>query len=364
MRTFFVLGDQLATDVEPWPSLAKDVIILMIESDQLINQPRHLTRVSLYLSAMRRFAEQVRAMGFRVDYRRARTFSGGIAQHCEECNPESIVMNLPRGRHAQKLFASLGIELLSDKFFLTDIVEMKSRSKRPATLEFFQREQRRRLNVLMEGDQPAGGQWNFDASNREPLPKNGGTWPAPWEAALSDEEQKLVNELRVNHPGEDALRYWPRSRAQAVDQLRDALERIIPTFGPHEDAASYDNWHLSHSRLSAALNMGLLHPREVIMAVEAAFDRNEIPLASAEGFIRQVLGWREWVWVLHQLRDDDYETSNFLGATAQLATSRQMSTTLYTQFTNRFHRHKRSPPNGTYGSWCGRRDSNPQPSDP
>jgi deoxyribodipyrimidine photolyase-related protein len=316
--TFLVLGDQLSTEVAPWPDLPKDTVILMIESQNLIRQPRHLTRVSLYLSAMRQFAQRVSDLGFTVDYQKAESFTAGVAAHRKKFKPDSISMNMPRGRHAISLFTTLGVLLNPDPFYLTDLEEMKARKKRPATLENFQREQRRRLNLLMDGDEPVGGQWNFDSSNREPLPRDGGTWPDTWMQPLDSTEENLVTELKGSHPGGDALAFWPRTREQALDQLRDAVERIIPRFGPHEDAASADNWHLAHSRLSPALNMGLLHPREVVNAVVEAFNSGFIPLESTEGFIRQVTGWREWVWLLHHLRDDDYENLNYLNATNPL----------------------------------------------
>lgn len=317
-NTFLVLGDQLSTDVAPWPDLPRDTVILMIESQELIRQPRHLTRVSLYLAAMRQFAHHVEELGFTVDYRQSRSFSAGLRAHKEQYRPTLVSMNQPRGRHALNLFSGLGVEILPSPFYLTDLVELRQRKKRPATLENFQREQRRRLNILMDGDEPVGGQWNYDTANRQPLPRDGGHWPAPWEVPLSADEETLVSDLATSHPGGNALRYWPRTRSQALEQLRDAVERIIPHFGPHEDAASFDNWHLAHSRLSPALNMGLLHPAEVVAAVAKAYEAGRIPLESTEGFIRQVTGWREWVWALHHLRDDAYEHLNYLAATAEL----------------------------------------------
>ena len=312
--TFLVLGDQLSFDVAPWAELSSDTVILMIESAELIDQARHVTRVSLYLAAMRAFADQVVERGFTIDYRKSTNFSAGVREHREAFTPDRLFMNAPRGRHARSLFQRLGVEVLTDKFYLTDVEEIRARKKRPATLETFQREQRQRLNILMDGSTPLGGQWNFDHDNREPLPRDGGTWPEPWFAPLTTSEQELVNDLRHHHPGDEALKFWPRTRSQALDQLQDAVERIIPAFGPHEDAASADNWHLAHSRLSPAINMGLLHPAEVVAAVSDAFYAGHIPLPSAEGFIRQVTGWREWIWVLHHLRDETYPSRNFLDA--------------------------------------------------
>jgi len=301
-------------ETEAWRSLAADTVILVIESEELLTPSRHLTKVALYLSAMRHFAEEAKAQGFRVDYRRAKNFTDGLTGHRREYASDEVVMIAPRGRRARSVFTTLGVTQLPDEFYLTSVEDMKSRRSRPSRLEQFQREQRRRLHVLMEGEEPCGGRWNFDSENREPLPKDGGRWPSPWQAPLSGDEEALVAELQPRHLGGNALAYWPRTRAQALDQLRDAVERIIPSFGPHEDAASTDNWHLAHSRLSPALNMGLLHPREVITAVEQAFRSDHIGLPSAEGFIRQVLGWREWVWLLHHLRDDSYHAQNYLNA--------------------------------------------------
>jgi deoxyribodipyrimidine photolyase-related protein len=321
--SFFVLGDQLSFDVAPWPTLGIDTVIVMIESEALINQPRHLTRVALYLSAMRNFAEALRERNFVVDYRRASNFTQGLAEHQAAFNPTHILMNAPRGRHARALFSRLGLELLPDPFFLTDVESIRSRTKQPSTMEFFYREQRKRLNVLMDGSEPIGGLWNYDTENRKPLPRDGGQWPEPWSVELTVDEVALIEGLEPTHPGGNALNFWPRTRAQAVDQLRDAVERIIPHFGPHEDAASIDNWHLAHSRLSAALNMGLLHPNEVIEAVVRQFKAGEIPLASAEGFLRQIIGWREWVYVLHHLRTSEYSRRNHLGANNELPASWQ-----------------------------------------
>ncbi|MEI8264050.1 MAG: cryptochrome/photolyase family protein [Actinomycetes bacterium] len=321
--SFFVLGDQLSADVEPWPTLGRDTVIVMIESEALISQPRHLTRVALYLSAMRNFAETLREKNFVVDYRCAANFTQGLAEHQAEFSPTRVMMNEPRGRHARLLFSQLGVTFLPDPFFLTDVESIRSQGKQPSTMEQFYRQQRKRLNVLMNGTEPFGGQWNYDAENRKPLPRDGGEWPEPWSAALTGDEVALVEALEPTHPGANALNLWPRTRAQAIDQLHDALERIIPRFGPHEDAASYENWHLAHSRLSPALNMGLLHPTEVVEEVSLRFSAGEIPLASAEGFLRQIIGWREWVYVLHHLRTPEYSQLNHFGVDNELPASWQ-----------------------------------------
>lgn len=289
---------------------------MMIESEHLIAAPRHRTRTAIYLAAMRAFAREVRALGFTVDYRFAQTFAQGLAAHRAAFHPEVIVMNHPRGRRATRLFTGLGVELLPDPFFLTDPEAFaQSVSGRPTlSMEHFYRSQRRRLGILMVGDEPVGGRWNYDEDNRKPLPRDGGTWPEVWSRPLDDDEQALVEHLGATHRGGDALAFWPRTRADALSQLHHALHNVLPTFGPFEDAASSGHWALSHTRLSVALNLGLLHPTEVIDGVLRAFDDGLVPIASAEGFLRQIIGWREWVWAWHRVLDDDYRSSNALSA--------------------------------------------------
>jgi len=319
-ESFLVLGDQLSIDVTPWRTLSNQTVVLMIETDLLTRAPRHRTRTALYLSAMRAFATTVRSLGFEVDYRRAPTFAAGVRAHRADYGPSVIRMNQPRGRRATALFRGLNVEMLDTPFYLTSIDEFRSAVSGPRapTMEHFYRHQRRRLAVLIDNGEPVGGQWNYDAENRLPLPKNGGTWPAPWSRPLNAAESAIVAQLGQTHPGGDALRFWPRTRTDALDQLADAMTRILPGFGPYEDAASKDNWHLAHTRLSVALNLGLLHPREVLEAAITAFAHGVAPIASVEGFIRQLIGWREWVWGWHQLRTDDYRGLNRLAATNPL----------------------------------------------
>ena len=314
--SFLVFGDQLSSEVPLLESLeGPDHRVVLIEPGHLTDSSRHPLRRAFYRLAMRAFADELRARGVEVDLRGAPTFSEGLRRHREHFRPERVVASRPRGRRAENWCRESGVELLEDPFMLTDYqwfdrwVDRSSRR----TLESFYRLQRQRTGYLMDGDQPCGGRWNYDQENRHPLPKGGGEWPDPWSHPLDDVEIRVVAEVDLDHLT-PVLSYWPRTRAHALDQLRDALERIIPSFGPFEDAASRSNWHLAHSRLSVALNTGLLHPREVLDGVESYFRAGEIPLASAEGFVRQVLGWREWVAAWHRHRSAEYRASNALGA--------------------------------------------------
>ncbi len=321
--TLFVFGDQLSAEVATFArDRSANLRVLMIDAHHLRQASRHPLRRALYGLAMRAYADDLREAQVEVDFRSASSFSEGLREHVEEFLPERVLVHQPRGRRAERWCRDSGLEILPDPFFLTDpdwFSDIVARYPR-VTLETFYRHQRRRLNFLMEGNEPSGGRWNFDQESRQPLPRDGGAWPEPWRQPLDDDERRWLAEEGLGHLA-PALEYWPRTREHALRQLDDALERIVPFFGPYEDAASSSNWHLAHSRLSVALNLGLLHPREVAEGVEAHYRAGRLPLASAEGFMRQVIGWREWVAAWHRRRPASYRRSNALGATRALPAS-------------------------------------------
>ena len=175
-----------------------------------------------------------------------------------------------------------------------------ARGKRELRMEFFYREMRRRHRVLMDGDEPAGGQWNFDTDNRSPYPKRSGPGPIPPPAGFAPDELTqqvitLVEQHFPAHPGSLKHFRWPVTRAQALDALAVFIDTRLIQFGKYQDAMWTDTPTGWHSLLSAALNLHLLDPREVIAAAEQACQRGRVPLADAEGFIRQILGWREFI---------------------------------------------------------------------
>jgi deoxyribodipyrimidine photolyase-related protein len=187
-------------------------------------------------------------------------------------------------------------------------------------MEDFYRWQRRRLGYLMDGDEPAGGRWNFDHDNRQPPPRGPHEWPEPWHAPLDTIDVEVSTDLdrldaaHGHFRGQGPDGTWPTSRDSALAQLDHVIEVVLPRFGPHEDAMLSTNWHLAHTLLSPALNLGMLHPREVCDAVDAAYRRGSVPIASAEGLLRQVIGWREYVWGIYWLWMPDYRSSNELAA--------------------------------------------------
>jgi deoxyribodipyrimidine photolyase-related protein len=193
-----------------------------------------------------------------------------------------------------------------------------AQGRKQLRMEFFYREMRRRHKVLMDGDEPAGGQWNFDEDNREAFPKTGPSFvpPAPHFApdAITREVIALVNEHMASHPGTLTDFAWPVTRMDAMEALHGFITQRLAHFGRYQDALWPNEPTLWHSLLSAALNLKLLHPREVVEAAERAWRNGHVPLASAEGFIRQILGWREYVRGIYWTHMPDYLERNALQA--------------------------------------------------
>ncbi len=260
-------------------------------------------------------------MGFEVDESEADSFVEGLNAHRAQYHPTEVVAMAPMSWNAVRMLTEQNVVLLPNNQFICDAESFAgwaaTRGSR-LRLEDFYRWQRQRNGVLIEPDgEPVGGRWNFDTENREPPPKDGRSWPSP-ELFESDEVDERVRVLIENHApnsfGADWFGLWPTTTEQAERRLERVIREVLPSFGPHEDAMLHDEWHLAHSLLSSSLNVGLLHPQVVVDRVEEAFRAGSIPLASAEGFIRQVLGWREYVWGLYWLWMPEYADLNELDA--------------------------------------------------
>ncbi|MFO7590117.1 MAG: cryptochrome/photolyase family protein [Acidimicrobiia bacterium] len=323
METVWVLGDQLHRAIgalaDATPSTHR---VLLVESRAKVGGRHwHVQRAHFLLTSMRRFADALRAEGFVVDYRVAGTFNAGFRGHIEQFSPDRVVVTEPNSRRARELLASLGVGTVRSDQFLCHHAEFAewADTRKALRLEDFYRHQRTRLGYLMDGDEPAGGRWNYDAENREPPPR--GTdrpWPAPPVEVLDDLDRAVLADLPSSVSGEAPVGTWATSRAGALRRLTHFVTDVLPMFGPHEDAMLSDNWHLAHSMLSPYLNNGLLLPGEVCDAVERAYRDGRVPIASAEGFIRQVIGWREYVWGLYWLWMPDYRDENALAAQRDL----------------------------------------------
>lgn len=313
MKTVWVLGDQLNRRIgalrQETPESAR---VLVVESSEMIGgRSYHKQRLHLVVAAMRRFADDLRRSGFEVDYHRAANLTAGLADHRTRFKPDEIVVTEPNSRPAAALMQSLGVTLTRSDQFLChrdDFADWAGSRKR-LRLEDFYRWQRQRLGYLMDGDEPAGGAWNFDHDNRQPPPPGGGKWVAPPRSRLDDLDAEVLAEMPSDLPGADPVGWWATSRRAALARLRHFVAEVLPQFGPYEDAMTATNWHLAHSMLSPYLNLGLLLPAEVCDAVEQAYREERVPINSAEGMIRQVIGWREFVWGIYWLWPEQYETN-------------------------------------------------------
>lgn len=313
MRTIWVFGDQLNRDIgalaQSEPGQAR---VLMVESRAALGaHPFHRQRLHLVVSSMRRFAEELRGAGYEVDYRRSGSFARGFCEHVDRFAPDEVIATEPTSRGVERRLSALDVTLVRSNQFLChrdDFKEWAGDSKQ-LRLETFYRWQRKRLGYLMDGDEPVTGRWNYDEDNREPPPSNGGDWPTPQQSRLDELDERVLSELPSTASGEEPAGWWATSRRAALARLKHFIEKVLPGFGPHEDAMLADNWHLAHSLLSPYLNLGLLLPKEVCDAAEAAYRSGRAPINSVEGLIRQIIGWREFVWGVYWLWPDQYDSN-------------------------------------------------------
>ena len=323
MNTIWVLGDQLNRNLgalaDATPGRHR---VLLIHSDAKLASKRwHRQRAHLIITAMRRFAMELRAEGFEVDEREAPSFRAGLKAHCTAFNPSKVVAMESANFSGDQLLTDLGVERVRSDQFLCHRGDFAgfAAGRKSLKMEDFYRWQRRRLGYLMDGDEPAEGRWNFDGENRQPAPKTGhNRWAAPPTDPLDDLDRRVLAGLPASCWGADPDGTWATDRAGALRRLDHFVTHLLPMFGPHEDAMLTDNWHLAHSLLSPYLNLGLLLPAEVCDAAEAAYRSGRAPIASVEGFIRQIIGWREYVHGVYWLWGSDYRNANGLHATRPL----------------------------------------------
>jgi deoxyribodipyrimidine photolyase-related protein len=293
----------------------------------------------MFLAAMRHFALALKAANRPLHYAQldASGNQGSLAAQLkadmERLRPARLVMTEPgdwRVLQAIKAVAdasSTPLEICEDRHFLSSVSDFAAhaRGRKSLRMEYFYREQRRRHSVLMDPQNegaPLGGKWNFDAENREAFGAAGPGEVPPRCAFKPDAVTRkviaLVEGRFPQHPGRLESFAWPVTRAQALQSLRAFVKERLPQFGRYQDAMWPGDPWLYHSHLSAALNLKLLNPREVLAAAVAAYESGHAPLASVEGFVRQILGWREYVRGIYWTQMPGYLELNTLGADADL----------------------------------------------
>jgi len=290
----------------------------------------HRQKAHLILSALR---HRVRELGDRVDHRRGHRYRDVLTGvDAEVVNPTSYGLRAL----VATLQTTQSVEVLPSRGFVTsedDFAQWAaSRSGKRLLMDAFYRDRRHRTGVLMVpgpggGLVPEGGAFTFDRDNREPPPKGRDTLgvPPPWipEEDEIDQEVRLVldrleTEGTARFIGEDGPRLFAATRAEALQALEHFIDHRLASFGPHEDAAMLGDWAMAHSLLSPALNLGLLDPWEVIDAAVAAYRGGHAPLSSVEGFVRQIMGWRDWVWHLYWHTGPRFTQANYFDHRAPL----------------------------------------------
>ena len=321
-RLIFVPYDQLSlsSGIMRTADPATDEIVMIESRSMLTSRTWQASRLHLVLSAAAHHAQELERLRFTVHRREALSVAAGLKQIMSESPSTEVWATEPRSRPLRNTLRRLNVQLVPDDSFVTprEFFDSWSAHKLPL-MESFYRQQRTRLNVLMDGSEPVGGRWNFDADNRLPPPKSGASWPTPPHHEFDELDQQVwqrILDLELPIIGSPPDGTWASTRAGALRQLDHFLNTGLAGFGPYEDAVPRDSWSVNHSLLSPYLNLGLVDPAEVLEAALAHYlsHEDEIPLASIEAFIRQLIGWREFVNGAYWATNDDYLTRNELNA--------------------------------------------------
>ncbi|MTI16230.1 cryptochrome/photolyase family protein [Rhodobacteraceae bacterium RKSG542] len=333
-RLIVVLGDQLTHSISSLSQASKaDDVVLMAEPVGEATYVRHhKKKIAFILSAMRHFAQELKDDGWTVHYRatdeRLPSFTAAVEAELQAGAFESITICEAGEWRVQEEIDSweqrfgLPVTVLKDSRFLASKQDFAqwAEGRKALRMEYFYREMRRKTGLLMEGDKPAGGKWNFDSDNRKPA-KADLFMPRPIEFtpdAITQNVLSLVDQHYGDHFGSLEPFWFAVRREQALAALDHFIETALPEFGTYQDAMLTGERFLYHSVLSLYLNVGLLEPMEVCRRTEEAYLVGRVPINAAEGFIRQIIGWREYIRGFYWLQGPDYGSSNFFGASRPL----------------------------------------------
>ena len=329
-----MLGDQLSRTSPALAAIRPGVdCVLMAETlEESRHVPSHRQRSCLFLSAMRHHAHWLREQGHLVRYvtlddgENTQTLADELRRAATELNARGVVM-LEAGEHrvaaaiqgACRLHG-LPLETVEDPHFLTTHAEFEAwaKGRKELTMEYFYRQQRRRLGILVDDEgKPEGGDWNYDAENRKAFPASGPSPRPPRPRrfvpdAITRDVMAMIDRMLPDAPGRLDSFGWPVTREDALAALKDFVSHRLSEFGPYEDAMWSSEPFVYHSLLAPALNLKLLDPRECVDAALDAFRRGRAPLQSVEAFIRQIIGWREYIRGIYFREGPAYERRNFL----------------------------------------------------
>jgi len=331
-----ILGDQLSESISSLKDYNSDTdIILMCEVwNEATYVKHHKKKIALIFSAMRHFAGMLKKQGFNVEYTtldnldNTGSFNGEVKRMLSKYNVDRIIVTYPAEYRVLQDIRSLEdelnivMEIREDDRFLCSPDEFASwaSDRKQLRMEYFYREMRKKYDILMEADAPVGGQWNYDSDNRKP-PKEGLTIPTPYTGKadnITQEVVSLISQCFDNHFGDVEPFYFAVTRADALQVLDQFIEQRLPHFGDYQDAMIQGEPWMYHSHISFYLNCGLLLPLECVKAAETAYHQDKAPLNAVEGFIRQIIGWREYIRGIYWLKMPNYSNENFFEANRKL----------------------------------------------
>lgn len=327
VRLVLILGDQLTEGAGALARAdrARDIVVMAEVAAETGYVPHHPQKIALVLAAMRRFAAHLAGQGWRVAYARlddpgnAGSIPGELLRRAAKYGTDRVLAMQPGEWRLRQALAELPlhVEVVPDDRFLCPpaVFQGWAEGRKALRMEHFYRLMRRRTGLLMDGDQPAGGQWNFDHDNRKPARDDLLRMPPLRHAPdpVTAEVLDLVARRFAGHFGSLDGFGWATDRAGALAALAHFLRHHLPDFGPAQDAMLARDATLHHALIAPYLNLGLLTPAEVCAAAEAEWRAGRVPIASAEGFIRQILGWREYVRGIYDLHGPGYAAQNALG---------------------------------------------------
>ncbi|MEM8645005.1 MAG: cryptochrome/photolyase family protein [Pseudomonadota bacterium] len=328
-----ILGDQLSATLASLRAgdPARDRILMAEVWDEATYVKHHKKKIAFIFSAMRHFAEELKAAGWTVDYVRldedanSQSLTGELSRAVERHGPERVIVTEPgewRVRQMLEAWKGPALDILPDDRFLCTHHEFAAwaEGRKQLRMEYFYRDMRRKTGLLMDGDQPAGGKWNFDADNRKPASADL-FMPRPAEAQpdeITQDVLALVGARFTDHFGDLEPFWFAVTASEAEAALDSFIADALASFGDFQDAMVRGEPFVYHSVLSAYINAGLLDPLAVCRRVEVEYRAGRVAINAAEGFIRQIIGWREYVRGIYWHTMPGYERKNALGATRDL----------------------------------------------
>lgn len=333
----FLLGDQLSDSISALTTihLEKDTVMLCEVKQEATYVKHHPKKIAFIFSAMRHFADRLRAKNIKVLYvalddpHNSQNIFNEIQRACKIVNPSRLILTEPGEWRVRQIYLELQktlaipVEIRSDNRFLSSIDEFKAwaKTKKAFRMEYFYREMRKKYQILIEKNgQPTGGQWNFDQQNRKSPPKQL-AFPPRIQHPPDTITQQVLHLVEKNFSGNFGDLYpfnYATTRESALEEAGYFMSKILRYFGDYQDAMVKEDPYLYHSVLSAYLNVGLLQPLELCKMAEAEYHAGHLPLNAVEGFIRQILGWREYVRGIYWLSMPDYAQLNYFSAEEML----------------------------------------------